>query len=253
MWLSIKNLCLAIGAVILSGLSAANAQGLVKVGISSVPGVFTAFDEKTGKTSGAMVELFERIASNTGLDVQYIKIEGTSSDPFAAALKAGKIDAIIYTFQITPERQAQFDFSDAVLSYGETLVVQKSEPTDYKSADELKGRSVGGVAGSNFVGIVKRVGGEPIPGNSVAAAVADVDAGKIVAAMGSAPTIIYVAQHGPYNNVKIASGYRSKDVLPAGMGVRKGDTELLKKINDGLAISRADGTLQKVLAKYGLE
>jgi polar amino acid transport system substrate-binding protein len=62
-----------------------------------------------------------------------------------------------------------------------------------------------------------------------------------------------VAQHGPYNNVKIASGYRSKDVLPAGMGVRKGDTELLKKINDGLAMSRADGTLKKVLAKSGLE
>jgi ABC-type amino acid transport substrate-binding protein len=77
-----------------------------------------------------------------------------------------------------------------VLLYGQTLVVQKSESTEYKSADDLKGRSVGVVAGSNYVGIVKRVGGDPVPGNSVAGAVADVNAGKIATAMGSAPTII---------------------------------------------------------------
>src|SRR5947209_18385210 len=113
---STKNLCFAVGAAMLSGVSAANAQNLVKIGISSVPGVFTAFDEKTGKASGAMVELFETIARNIGLEIQYIKIDGTSSDPFAAALKAGKIDAIVYTFQITPGRQAQFDFTTPVLS-----------------------------------------------------------------------------------------------------------------------------------------
>jgi polar amino acid transport system substrate-binding protein len=251
--MSMKMLCCALGATILSGLSAANAQGPVKVGISAVPGIFTAFDEKTGKASGAMVELFEAIASNAGIEIQYVKIDATSSDPFVAALKAGKIDTIVYTFQITPDRQSQFDFSNPVLSYGETLVVQKTDPTEYRSAEDLRGRSVGAVAGSNYVDLVKRAGGTPVLGNSVAAAVADVNAGKIVAAMGSAPTIIYVAQHGPYDNVKIASEYRSKDVLPAGMGVRKGDTELLKRINDGLAKFRADGTSHRILTKYGLE
>jgi len=35
--------------------------------------------------------------------------------------------------------------------------------------------------------------------------------------------------------------------------VRKGETELLGKINTALAAMQADGTVKKILAKWGLE
>ncbi len=36
------------------------------------------------------------------------------------------------------------------------------------------------------------------------------------------------------------------------IGVRKGDAELLKKINTSLAKLKANGTLEKILGKWGL-
>jgi polar amino acid transport system substrate-binding protein len=38
-----------------------------------------------------------------------------------------------------------------------------------------------------------------------------------------------------------------------GIGVRKGDAELLKKIDTALAKLQADGTVTKILAKWGQE
>ena len=38
-----------------------------------------------------------------------------------------------------------------------------------------------------------------------------------------------------------------------GIGVRKGDTELLAKINTSLAKLKANGTVEKILDKWGLK
>ena len=38
-----------------------------------------------------------------------------------------------------------------------------------------------------------------------------------------------------------------------GIGVRKGDTELLAKINASLAKLKANGTVEKILDKWGLK
>ena len=38
-----------------------------------------------------------------------------------------------------------------------------------------------------------------------------------------------------------------------GIGVRKGDAELLGKINTSLAKLKANGTVEKILAKWGLK
>jgi polar amino acid transport system substrate-binding protein len=242
----------ALGVALLVGAGSAQAQQTIRVGISPTPGALTVYDEKTGRASGATGELLEIIAKNAGWKLQYVQVMGSGTNPYVAAFGADKIDVVAYAYQITPDRTAQFDFSEPILSYGEALVVHKSDARQYQSAADLKGVSLGVIAGSNYVDIAKRVGADAQISTSLPGAVADVNSGKIAAAMGSAPTIIYEAMKAEYPNVRIVTTYKSDDVLPAGFGVKKGNAALLSALNAGLAKLRADGTLKTVLAKYSL-
>jgi polar amino acid transport system substrate-binding protein len=225
---------------------------LIRVGLTPEPGAFTTYDAAAGTASGATVEVLKAIAALQDLTLTYVLFHGSGSNPGVAALNDDRIDVIVYTYQITPERAAQYDFSTPVLSYGEALVVQARDRTEYRTSADLAGRTVGVIAGSNYVGIAKRAGAAIVVGTSLAGAVADVDAGKIDAVIGTAPTLTYVVHHGPYPNVRVVTDYVSSDALPAGFGVRKGNAALLAAIDAGLAHLKADGSLERILAGYGL-
>ncbi|MFL5168879.1 MAG: substrate-binding periplasmic protein, partial [Microvirga sp.] len=53
--------------------------------------------------------------------------------------------------------------------------------------------------------------------------------------------------------VRLVNSYKPMVVGSVGIGVRKSDQELLKKINAGLSKIKADGTLKQILAKWGLQ
>ena len=248
-----KNLMAAsITAMSLTLPKTSFAQQVVRVGVSPDPGAFTVFDKKSGTASGATVEVLQEIARAQGLTLRYVVVPGSGSPPGVAALNDGRIDVIAYTFQITPDRQAQYDFSDPVLSYGEALAVRRDDAAHYGTADDLKGKTVGVIVGSSYVDIASRAGAIGVAGGSLPGAVADVNDGRLVAVIGTAPTLIYTVVHGDYPNVRQVDDYQSHDVLPAGFGVKQGNVALLAKINASLDNMKSDGSLRKILAEYGL-
>ena len=248
----IIGITVAFLAVMVGIIVMGQAQSVVRVGVFATGGPMTLFDEGSGHASGATVEILQAIAKDMGLKLQYVTITGAGSKPFVAALASDTIDVIAYCFQMTADRKAQFDFSEPVLSYGEAIIVHKDDPKDYRSASDLKGLSLGVVAGSNYIEIAARVGANPKIGNSLSALMMEVNTGKLVAAMGSAPTLLYAVQQGTYPHVRVPSHYVSDEAMPAGFGVRKGNVGLLKTINAGLAKLQADGTVKKILEQYGL-
>jgi polar amino acid transport system substrate-binding protein len=53
--------------------------------------------------------------------------------------------------------------------------------------------------------------------------------------------------------VRIVASYQPPTEVPGiAFGVRKGDGDLLLRINTSLAKLQADGTVQRILANYGL-
>ena len=51
--------------------------------------------------------------------------------------------------------------------------------------------------------------------------------------------------------MRLVKGYKPMIVGSVGIGVRKSDQELLKRINASLAKLKADGAVKKILAKWG--
>jgi polar amino acid transport system substrate-binding protein len=58
--------------------------------------------------------------------------------------------------------------------------------------------------------------------------------------------------HPPLKEVRLVSSYEPRLVGSIGIGVRKGDRELLGRINQSLARLKAKGTIAKIVSEWKL-
>lgn len=249
-WKSIRTwAALAAAALVSAG---AMAQATYKVGSTPTGVPFTFMDTKTQSIQGAMVDLVTAIGEDQGFKVQ---VEAT---PFAAlipSLTTSKIDIISAAMLITPQRKEVIDFSDPVFPYPEGLIVKATDNTPYRTLADLKGQVVGAQVGTVYVDFLRKNGefAEVKTYDSLADIIRDVDLGRIKAGFGDAPILAYQLSQRKDAAVKLVPGYQPRMDGWVGIGVRKGDKELLGKINAGLASVKKSGKLDQILAKWSLK
>jgi len=199
-----------------------------------------------------MVDLITAIGDDAGFKVV------VQARPFSAlipSLTSNKIDIISAAMLITAPRKEVIDFSDPVFPYPEGMVVSSDDNTPYKSFAELKGQVVGAQVGTVYIEFLKKNGefAEVKVYDSLADILRNVSLGRIKAGFGDAPILKYQLSQNPGLRAKLVSTYEPKMSGSVGIGVRKTDTELLKKINASLAKLQANGTLDKILVKWNLK
>jgi polar amino acid transport system substrate-binding protein len=155
----------------------------------------------------------------------------------------------------TPARRETIDFSDPVFPYPEGLVVQAADEKDYRTLDDLKGETVGVQVGTVYVDFLKKHGGfaEIKIYDSLADILRDLSLGRIKAGIGDRPILAYQLSQNKDFKVKLARNYQPGMSGSIGIGVRKGDKDLLQRVNKGLAKIKGDGTLDKILEKWNLK
>ena len=77
--------------------------------------------------------------------------------------------------------------------------------------------------------------------------------GRLKAGFADYPILAYNLKRGGFPEVRLVDSYKPTVIGSVGIGVRKGDQELLSKINASLAKLKANGTVDKILAKWGLK
>lgn len=87
---------------------------------------------------------------------------------------------------------------------------------------------------------------------NTAAGVAALLAGEVKGYMTNAAQMLYYFSVGQYPDVKLVEDWEPTFHSVGGIAVRKDDTELLGKINAGLANLTADGTLARLAAKWSV-
>src|SRR3954454_4680606 len=122
-------------AALLASVSESHAQSVMKVGSTPTGIPFTFLDTKTNSIQGGMVDLVTEIGKDAGFQVQ---VEPMQFSTLIASLPSNKIDLISAAMYISPARKELIVFSEPVYSYGEGLVVPKSDPKDYKTFEDLK-------------------------------------------------------------------------------------------------------------------
>ena len=206
-----------------------------------------AYMDKSGKASGFDVDAVAWIAKKEGFAVTHQPVDW---DGIIASLLAKKIDFICSGMSITAERAKQVAFTNPYWKVQNVFVTKKD--AKLTSDDLLKGNKKIGVQQGTAEAAWLKDNKEKNGWNftlryydSAPLSVEDVLNGRIDAAgMNEAPA----KDASGKKPVKIAGEFGNLDSY--GCAVRKEDTALLKKLNDGYKALMTDKTWQDLVAKY---
>lgn len=230
----------------------AQAQAVLKVGSTPTGIPFTFLDPATNTIQGVMVDLITEIGKDAGFSVA---VEPMQFSALIGALTSSRIDIISAAMFATAQRREVISFSDTVYTYGEALFVPKADATDYATLADLKGKVAGVQVGTAFVKPLQDAGifSEVKIYDTIPDIMRDVNAGRVGAGFADFPIVAYNLQLGRFPDVRLVKSYKATIPGSVAIGLRKADTELMGKINTSLAKLKANGTMAKILAKWGLE
>lgn len=228
----------------------ARAQQVIRTGSTPTGMPFTFLDTKTNKLAGISVDVMNAVAREAGF---VLEMNGMQFSTLIPSLTTNRIDIIVSSMFITEARKQVIEFSNPICTYGEALVVEKSDNQPYEKFADLKGQVVGAQLGGAYVEPLKKADlfAEVKVYDQFPDLMRDVNSGRIKAGFADRPLVGYSIKQGLFPNIKIVESYKSIMPGTVGFGFRKTDGELLKRFNTGLEKLRASGELASIFAKWG--
>ena len=237
-------------ALAIAGTAAQARAETLRVG-TEAQGIPFAFMNESNQIDGFMVDLIKSIGQKAGFTVEMQPMEFSA---LIASLTSGKIDLISAAMYNTPKRAEVIDFSNPVYSFGEGMIVPKSDAKNYKAFGDIKGQTVGAQLGTVYIAALQESGDFPEVKvyDTIPAIMADVNAGRIQAGFADYPVMSYYLSKGQFPEVRLVKSYQA--ALPGKIGVetKKGDAERMTKINQAIEQMKSSGELDKLLAKWSL-
>lgn len=168
-------------------------------------------------------------------------------------LRNGTIDVLWNGYSVTSQRKKKVAFSRSYLRNRQVLVVKKS--SGIKSFAQMKGQAIGAQSGSTaqiwLDGRQKVIKPKSkVLYDTIPSAFLDLNAGRIKGILLDETYAEYYIKHeADSKSYQVILNKEVPEDLFA-VGMRKGDKNLKKKINQALAELQADGTLAKINQKW---
>ncbi len=212
-------------------------------------------DSTTNQPAGFDVDLITAIAQRMGLKP---KIVPTKFDTIIDDLAARHFDVVISAISITPDRQKKVDFVP-YLNAGESLLVQKGNPKNIQSTDELCGLAAGVQDGTIEQGVLQSSSDNCLEQDKPAiniialqdqtAVVQLLATNRVVATYQDSPVTDYYAKQNP-DKYEVGGSVFAQG--PEGIAVRKNDSSMFNAIQTAYNQLKAAGTYQQLILKWGL-
>jgi glutamate transport system substrate-binding protein len=205
----------------------------IKIGIKyDQPGL--GLKEPDGSFSGFDVDVATYVAKELGYEPNQIEWIETKSADRENALARGDVDFIAATYSITDERKEKVDFAGPYLLAHQDLLVKAD--SDIAEGTDLNGKKLCSVTGSTSAQNVKD---EIAPDaqlkeyGTYSECIAGLQSGAVDAVTTDDSILAGFAAQDQYKGqFKLAGLKLSNENY--GIGVKKGDTETVNKINDAL-------------------
>ena len=197
-----------------------------------------------GEIVGIDAEIAKAIADELGMELE---IEDIAFDSIIPEITSGKADMGLAGMTVTEDRKQSVDFTDTYAKASQKIIVK--EDSAIASPDDLTGVIVGvqqGTTGDIYVSDLEPDGTTVERYNKGFEAVQALSQGKIDAVViDGEPAKTFVAQT---EGLKILEESFTDEEYA--IAVKKGNTELLEKINGALKTLKDNGTLDEIVAKY---
>jgi polar amino acid transport system substrate-binding protein len=158
---------------------------------------------------------------------------------------------VVSAVTITDERKQTMDFSDPYFNANQLIAVKDSSKV--AKFDDLKKLKVGVQTGTTGDEVVQKLLGKTSTSikrfESTPLALKELEAGGVAAVVADNGVVQHYIQNNPTAKFKSVSD-ASFTPEQYGIAMKKGNTELAKKVNDALAAIKADGSYDTIHVKY---
>ena len=177
---------------------------------------------------GFDIDIMKAIAEDQDLDIEFVNV---GWDPLLAGMAQGTYDCAISSITITESRQKDMLFSDPYFEAGQIVVVAKSNTTI--TGKDTLGGTVGAQLGTTGAIEVEKMTGVTLKSyDEIGLAFQDLMNGQVSAIVCDNPVALGYVGANP-DKLKIVGDVFTDENY--GIAVAKGQEDLLKKINAGIA------------------
>ena len=217
------------------------------VGTDAAYAPFESQNEK-GEIVGFDIDVVKAAALKGGFEVKFLN---TPWEGIFNSVAQGDRDMLVSSITITAERKQTLDFSMPYFD-AQQLIAVKSDSKIAKF-DDLKKLKVGVQNGTTGDEVITKLQGKDSPNvkrfESTPLALKEMEGGGVDAVVADNGVVVHYVNNNPTSKFKTIAdtSFASEQY---GIAVKKGNTELLDKINKGLAGIKDDGTYAKIYAQY---
>lgn len=205
------------------------------------------FRDENNELVGFDIDYARAAAEYMGVEVKFQPIDWKTKEN---ELNSGRIDLIWNGYTITPEREEKVDFTKPYLANSQ--VVATLVDSDIESLEDLEGKNVGLQALSSAMDalqdhpIYEKIGTVTEFSDNVLA-LNDLKSGRVDAVVIDEVVINYYMSI-EENTFKVLDESLAPELY--GVGVKKGNTELLNKLQEALDKMNEDGTAAEISKKW---
>ena len=217
------------------------------VGTDAAYAPFESQNEK-GEIVGMTIDMLSAVAQKAGVEIKFVN---TPWEGIFNSLQQGDRDILASSITITDERKQTMDFTNPYFDAYQLIAVKASSKV--AKFDDLKKLKVGVQTGTTGDEAVTKLMGKTSTAikrfESTPLALKELESGGVDAVVADNGVVIHYVANNPGGKFKTVA---DKDFVPEqyGIAVKKGNAELLGKLNEGLKGIKADGTYATIYAKY---
>ena len=230
---------------------AASAQAPVaKVYLVGTDAAYAPFESQNakGEIVGFDIDVVKAVAAKAGIEVKFVN---TPWEGIFNTLSQGDRDFLVSSITITDERKQTMDFSSPYFDAQQLMAVKK----DSKIAkfDDLKILKVGVQTGTTGDEVVTKLQGKESTNikrfESTPLALKELESGGVDAVVADNGVVVHYVANNTASTFKTLAD-SSFAAEQYGLAVKKGNADLLAKLNKGLADVKGDGTYNTIYANY---
>lgn len=221
-------------------------RGRLIVGVDQNTFMFGFRDPGTGQLAGFDIDLAREIARRIFGDPEKIELQVVDAGQRESALQSGQVDLIVRTFSITCARKENVDFSTVYFYTNQRILASDKSAID--SAASLSGKRVCAVTGTTSLIRLYELKPKPtlIEVPSWTDCLVMLQQAQVDAISTDEVVLLGLAEQDP--NLHVVGP--SLGIEPYGIGIRKGNEDLVRFVNGALAQIRADGTWERLYSTW---
>jgi glutamine transport system substrate-binding protein len=200
--------------------------------------------DEDGNIVGIDIDIVDAIAEAAGIEVEY---KNYGWEPLFSAVSNGEVDFAVSSITITDDRKETYDFTEPYFVANQVILVPGD--SDIENFEDLKGKKVSvqiNTTGHEVVkGLLGNTSADIVAPETMPLAITEMINGNADAAVGDNSVVLEYVKNNPNVELKIVEDDSFEKEF-YGLMVKKGNTEVLELLNEGIQKIKEDGTLKEL-------